>query len=172
MTLNSSPVSPTDDALAAQYNNLRKDVIIQAGEYVTSGGSANAQTFTIDAQITEYVEGMLIPFKAGYTNTGAATGNVNAIGAKDIKHTDGSALSAGDIVSGQQYELRYNGTNLVLMAEIKPKFGGTGADGALNVTSGTTTLNLGQVYNYTTINVSAGATLTFTGTGAALLNAT
>lgn len=50
--------------------------------------------------------------------------------------------------------------------------GGTGADGALNVTSGTTTLNAGQVYNYTTINVSAGATLAFVGSGPAMLNAT
>jgi len=42
-------------------------------------------------------------------------------------------------------------------------FGGTGADGALNVTSGTTTLNLSvkSVYNYTSISISAGATLNF-----------
>lgn len=39
---------------------------------------------------------------------------------------------------------------------------GTWADGALNVTSGTTTLNTGQVYNFSSINVSAGATLAFT----------
>ncbi|MES2225001.1 MAG: hypothetical protein V4478_03365 [Patescibacteria group bacterium] len=45
------------------------------------------------------------------------------------------------------------------------RFGGTGADGALNVTSGTTTINLGGsatvIKNYTSINVSAGATLAF-----------
>ncbi len=45
------------------------------------------------------------------------------------------------------------------------KFGGTGADGALNVTSGTTTIDLAGanvvVKNYTSINVSAGATLDF-----------
>lgn len=44
------------------------------------------------------------------------------------------------------------------------KFGGTGADGALNVTSGTTTLDFGSaklvVKNYTSINISSGATLT------------
>lgn len=46
-------------------------------------------------------------------------------------------------------------------------FGGTGADGALNVTSGTTTIALGSaavvVKNYTSINVSLGATLNFSG---------
>lgn len=45
------------------------------------------------------------------------------------------------------------------------KFGGTGADGALNVTSGTTTIDLAGanvvVKNYTSINVSAGATIDF-----------
>lgn len=45
------------------------------------------------------------------------------------------------------------------------KFGGTGADGALNVTSGTTTIDLlGASYverNYTSINISLGATLAF-----------
>lgn len=45
------------------------------------------------------------------------------------------------------------------------KFGGTGADGALNITSGTTTLDLGGasifIKNYTSINISSGATLTF-----------
>lgn len=45
------------------------------------------------------------------------------------------------------------------------KFGGTGADGALNVTTGTTTLNLASssyfVKNYTSINISAGAALAF-----------
>lgn len=45
------------------------------------------------------------------------------------------------------------------------KFGGTGADGAINVTSGTTTVNLGGaavvIKNYTSINVSLGATLAF-----------
>lgn len=44
-------------------------------------------------------------------------------------------------------------------------FGGTGADGALNVTSGTTTIDLtGLQYfikNYTSINISAGATVNF-----------
>ena len=46
-------------------------------------------------------------------------------------------------------------------------FGGDGSDGALNVTSGTTTLNTDQVYNYSSITISSGATLKFTGTNGA-----
>ena len=39
---------------------------------------------------------------------------------------------------------------------------GDGTDGALNVEAGTTNLTLGKVYNYTTMNISAGATLSTT----------
>jgi len=52
-----------------------------------------------------------------------------------------------------------------------PPIGGDGSDGALNVAAGTTTLNTNQIYNYSSINVSLGATLRFTGNnGPALLN--
>lgn len=50
-------------------------------------------------------------------------------------------------------------------------FGGTGADGALNVTSGTTTIDLltakTVILNYTSVNISAGATLAFSNPNAA-----
>jgi len=52
-----------------------------------------------------------------------------------------------------------------LSVEFKSMFGGDGSDGVLNVTSGTTTLSLGGLtlkeFNYSSINISAGATLTF-----------
>ena len=60
----------------------------------------------------------------------------------------------------------FSGSQAVAFA----KFGGTGANGALNVTSGTTTLSLGSasvaIFNYTSINVSPGATLAFSSPGA------
>lgn len=55
------------------------------------------------------------------------------------------------------------GTGSVLRGVLK--FGGTGADGVLNVTSGTTTIDLASANfvtkNYTSINISVGATLAF-----------
>lgn len=44
-------------------------------------------------------------------------------------------------------------------------FGGTGADGDLNITSGTTTLDLDSksVYNYRSVTIATGAALTFSG---------
>ncbi len=46
---------------------------------------------------------------------------------------------------------------------------GNGSDGALNVSSGTTNLNLDQKYQYTTVNVASGATLSTTSTTGSVL---
>ena len=46
---------------------------------------------------------------------------------------------------------------------------GNGSDGALNVTSGTTNLNLNNKYQYTTVNVSSGATLSTANTTGSVL---
>lgn len=56
--------------------------------------------------------------------------------------------------------------SIVRSSLVTTKFGGTGADGVLNITSGTTTVDLGgslvKVLNYTTIDIAVGATLAFT----------
>ena len=49
---------------------------------VTSGGAANAQTLTYGAAPAGYFQGQRFSFIVGLTNTGAATLNVNGIGAR------------------------------------------------------------------------------------------
>lgn len=77
----------------------------------TSGGSANAQTFTSDAPgaiSTAYAAGMGFVFKAGYSNTGACTFNADGVGAKSIKKGGAqAALAANDIVANGIYFLVY-----------------------------------------------------------------
>ena len=108
----SSTVAAGDDILASQYNNLRADSIRRSGDYETAGGSANAFTLAIDSSISAYVAGQVFVFKANHTITGAATLNVNGIGAKTIKkHTDND-LEAGDITNGQIVHVVYDGTDL------------------------------------------------------------
>src|SRR5689334_7370671 len=46
----------------------------------TSGGSANAQTISYTVAPAAYVTGDLYVFKAGRTNTGATTLNINSLG--------------------------------------------------------------------------------------------
>jgi len=118
----SGQVSANTAATATQYNNLRKDVLQNAGDYASSTGSANAYLLSIDSQIAAYDEGQVFKFKANFTNTSAATLNVNSIGAKTIKKNNGSDdLAAGDIANGQIVNVIYDGTNLQLQS--KPNIG-------------------------------------------------
>src|SRR5260221_259507 len=68
-----------------------------------AGTSAGTDTITasVSPAITAYVTGQRFHFKAGGTNTGAATLNLNSIGAIAIKKgaAGSTALGAGDITS-------------------------------------------------------------------------
>lgn len=76
----------------------------------TTGGSANAQTYTSDAvaTISAYAAGVGLVFKAGYSNSGACTLDVDGVGAKSIKKGGAqAALAANDIVAGGVYFVVY-----------------------------------------------------------------
>ena len=103
-------------ATAAAVNEDRLDVIRNAGDYATSGGSSNAYTLAIDAQYVAYAAGDVFKFKSNFANTTTATLNVNSIGAKTIKRPDGTALIANDIRSGQIVEVIYDGTDLIMIS--------------------------------------------------------
>lgn len=80
---------------------------------LTTGGSANAYTLTVNSTITAYASGHRFSFKANHTNTGAATLNITnadatAIGAKAIRGHGDVALTAGQIVSGSKYDVSYD----------------------------------------------------------------
>jgi len=84
---------------------------IQGG--CTSGGSSNAYTITSDsvaAISSAYAAGMMFMLKANHTNSGAATLNVDGVGAVAIKTSDGGDVVAGDIVANGLYLLAYNST--------------------------------------------------------------
>lgn len=95
-----------------------------------------------------------------------AGGNVNAsTTAKGIvEEATAAETLAGSATGGTSARLFVNPSGLITSGLLK--FGGTGADGALNVTSGTTNVDLGNAAvvtkNYTSINISNGATLGFT----------
>lgn len=79
--------------------------------FAVGGGSADAQTLTLAPAITAYTDGMVLHFEAGATNTGAATFNVNSVGAQSIVMQNGNALPAGAITSGRFYTVIYDLTN-------------------------------------------------------------
>lgn len=87
--------------------------LIQSGAvtFAAAAGTANAITATLAPAPAAYAAGLSINIKVAATNTGAATINVNGLGAKTIVRADGAPLSAGDLLAGQVTELVYDGTN-------------------------------------------------------------
>lgn len=94
-----------------------KRYVLDTDGGVTSGGTADALTITTNRVISSghQAAGFSQRFKAGNTNTGAATVNVDSLGAVAIKRLNGDALSAGDIVSGGIYDIAFDGTNYKLL---------------------------------------------------------
>jgi hypothetical protein len=87
----------------------------------TSGGAANAQTLTLAPTITAYAAGQRYSFLAGFTNTAAATLNINGVGTKNIFNVaTGAAIGAGEIVATRAYEVIYDGTQFLLLNDVTP----------------------------------------------------
>lgn len=98
--------------------------------------------------------------KGGQTAYDTGTGFFLGFSGGDYK------LSMG--VGGQDDQnLRWDGSKLIINGYEQTglgTYGGDGGDGAL-VVSGTTTLNAGQLYQYTSVLIQTGGTLKFTGNG-------
>lgn len=89
---------------------------------IATGGDSYAVNIT--PTYVGFQIGQVIRFKADTGNTGAATLNVNSIGAKSIFRPDGSALADGDITTGQIVEVAYDGTNFLMLSPVanSPKY--------------------------------------------------
>lgn len=74
---------------------------------LAASGSSGAFTITTNQTVTAYYDNLVLGFTANHTITGAATLNVNGLGAKSITAQDGSALGSNDIVSGQKVLVVY-----------------------------------------------------------------
>lgn len=105
-------------------------------------GSANAQaTATTNGDFTK-TYGYIVTFGAGFSNTGAATLNVDGTGATTIKKNGVSGLvdvALGDIIVGESYQVEYNGTYFVLIDPTLPAFGTMASQNsnAVAITGGT-----------------------------------
>ena len=94
--------------------------------YIADSGSANAITGTTTTAFpSSYSAGQVVVVKAAATNTGATTININSLGLKNVTKNGATALAAGNIVSGQDYILAYDGTqfeclNFTLLAADLP----------------------------------------------------
>lgn len=115
----SAQKSGGDTVTAANNNAQRLDDLQMAGDYASAGGTGDALTLSLDAQIAAYATGATYKLKATASNTGAATVNINSIGAKTIKKWVAGALAdleAGDLANGLMVDLKYDGTYMQLMS--------------------------------------------------------
>ena len=85
--------------------------------YAVSSGT-DTISLTLTPAPSSYTAGMIVAFKAGGTNTGAVTINVNSLGAKAIQAL-GAAISANDITTNDVVELRYDGTQFQMISPVR-----------------------------------------------------
>lgn len=83
--------------------------------YLTSVSGVDTITATAPVGMTAYATGQVFRFISAGANTGAATLNLNAIGAKAITKRGATALEANDIPSGAAVEVIYDGTQFQLI---------------------------------------------------------
>ena len=88
-------------AVARQYADTR-GVVVTAG----SGNNYTVASTTVHAALGD--QGLLL-FRADRANTGAATLNVDGLGARDLRRNS-NALVSGDIVANVIYAVAYNAT--------------------------------------------------------------
>ncbi len=119
---NDPRVPTTDENDALVGNNT--DIAVGTGNmFVTQTGlQKNAESYaatatgndtyviTLSPVPTSLVNGMHLKFKADVANTGAATLNVNSLGAVSLVTGISTALATGDIVANQVVEVVYNST--------------------------------------------------------------
>jgi hypothetical protein len=99
----------TDATAANEYATLGQ-LQKNSGTYYDTTGSANAYILTPNPAITSYAAGQRFFIKANFTNTGAATININSLGATALTKQGTNALVSGDMVSGVIYEIIRDGT--------------------------------------------------------------
>lgn len=105
--------SVADAMLRNQYASAGQ-VQDNTAAYLTTVAGTNAITAVASLGMSAYATGQVFTFIASGTNTGATTLNINSLGAKAVTKNGTTALSAGDITSGQAITVVYDGTQFQL----------------------------------------------------------
>lgn len=96
---------------------------VQDGTFTLLSTISGTDTITAAAPLTlaAYAEGQCFQFTSAGANTGAATLNINSLGAKSITKNGTTALAAGNIPSGAVVVVRYDGTQFQLINVKNPE---------------------------------------------------
>ncbi len=82
--------------------------------YGVDAGIDDTYVIALSPALVAYAAGLQITFKANTANTGAASLNVNGLGAKTIVKAVSTTLSDNDILASMLCVVVYDGTNFVL----------------------------------------------------------
>ena len=96
---------------------MGNDLTNQFWTYSNDNGALNAYAITVPILVLDGANpfvGTKVCMKAGTTNTGNATLNVNGSGAKDIT-TNTSELTGGEIIANRIYEFIFNNGDWILL---------------------------------------------------------
>lgn len=105
-------INTIDQSVDAAFDKLPAELALKSGTVnyaVNKSNQANAYAVDLAAAVTAYADGLEVKMKPGSDNTGAATLNVNGLGAIAIKRQDGSDVQAGDLVGASPITLVYSG---------------------------------------------------------------
>src|SRR5271169_6301554 len=89
--------------------------------YCEDAGSSGAYACNHAPSLTAYNTGTQYCFKANTANPGAASLNLDSLGAKTIVKVQGgitTALAANDILAGQRICVIYDGTNMQITSQL------------------------------------------------------
>lgn len=111
-----TPINWAENQLPATVNNSAREMMKQTADWRNFVGglkiSATADTMTLTSglTLTAYAQDLTFAFECGAANTGAATINIDSVGAKSIVKFHDVALAAGDLEAGGKYVLSYEAT--------------------------------------------------------------
>jgi hypothetical protein len=112
-------INTTLVANSAAISTLQTQVSTGIVYYAADTGIANTYLVAPNPAAGSYYAGLTVTFKAGNTQTGACTLNVNGLGTKNIKVYQQTSLAdppANSIVAGAEVTCVYDGTQFLLTA--------------------------------------------------------
>lgn len=144
------------DGRMSKEDKARLDILkTSTPYYIVATGSSNNYLYTENAGVfTNYYDGLALAVKVPVDNTGVSTININSLGAKAIKRSNGNDVSAGMLKANSIITVRYNGTVFILQGE-----GGVGDAQPNHVLSGKkftndTDYTTGTMPNRGTVNIT------------------
>lgn len=162
--------------------DLVREFQVNAVKVLASVAGTNTITGSLTPDLISYSAGMVVILTPANNNTGAATLNVDSLGALDIQKADGDALVSGDLVAGIPALLMLDSgaDDWILLNPQTGNFTGLNVTGAVTINGALTTDNTsadevgykgmpanGQNGNYTLVLTDAGKCIARTSGGAA-----